>query len=93
MSLHDSILIGELVNCQRTDSILILPSQSQIINDYIKEGMEMVQEVDSILSTIKGNVAATKTILKAWEKNVMFDRKEGKVRPPPSEAGLRGNTK
>jgi len=53
--------------------------QSTVINDYIREGMEMVQEVDSILSTIKGNVAATRNILKAWEKNFMFDRKEGKV--------------
>jgi len=39
----------------------------------------MVQEVDTILSTIKGNVTATMNILKAWEKNFMFDRKEGKV--------------
>lgn len=27
----------------------------------------------------QGNVAATRTLLKAWEKNLMFDRKEGKV--------------
>ncbi|KAF5834390.1 hypothetical protein DUNSADRAFT_8976 [Dunaliella salina] len=53
------------------------PSNS--INDYIHEGDEMVQEVDSILSTIKGNVAATQNILKTMEKNVMFDRKEGKT--------------
>jgi dynein heavy chain len=42
--------------------------------------MEMVKEVDLILSTIKDNVKATQGLLKAWEKNLMFDRKEGKVR-------------
>lgn len=50
-----------------------------MINEYIRESMELVKEVDSILSTIKDNVTATRNILKAWEKNYMFDRKDGKV--------------
>jgi dynein heavy chain, axonemal len=41
--------------------------------------MEQVKEVDMILTTIKDNVKKTIEILKLWEKNLMFDRKEGKV--------------
>jgi hypothetical protein len=41
--------------------------------------MESVKDLDQVLSTIKDNVGATRTILKGWEKNLMFERKEGKV--------------
>ena len=55
--------------------------QSKDINEYIREGLEMVREVDATLSTIKDNVQATRSILQSWERNSMFERKEGKVRP------------
>lgn len=41
--------------------------------------MELVKEVESMLSTIKDNVKQTRQILKAWESNLMFDRREGRV--------------
>ena len=41
--------------------------------------MELVKDVDTILTTIKDNVKETVKILKAWEKNLMFERKEGKT--------------
>ncbi|KAL6747291.1 flagellar outer dynein arm heavy chain beta [Haematococcus lacustris] len=53
--------------------------KSESIDAYIRECMEMVRDVDTILSTIKDNVKATQNILRTWEKNLMFDRKEGKV--------------
>lgn len=53
--------------------------QSPEIDQYIKDGMVLVKEVDDVLTTIKDNVKATQAILKTWEKNLMFDRKEGKV--------------
>lgn len=41
--------------------------------------MIMVKEVESVLITIKENVQETRQILKNWEMNLMFDRKEGRV--------------
>lgn len=53
--------------------------KSDTIDAYIKECMEMVNDVDTILSTIKDNVKATKDLLDKWTKNLMFERKEGKT--------------
>eukprot|EP00798_Chlamydomonas_sp_ICE-L_P004667 gene4667-14864_t len=53
--------------------------RSESIKSYIDECMEMVQEVDMILSTIKDNVRATDALLTNWENNLMFDRKDGKT--------------
>ena len=41
--------------------------------------MEIVKDLDLILSTIKDNVKETAKILKSWEKNLMFERKEGRT--------------
>lgn len=41
--------------------------------------MAIVKEVESVLMTIKENVQETCQILKIWETNLMFDRKEGRV--------------
>ncbi len=60
-------------------------AQSDQIDSYIRECMEMVKDVDLILSTIKDNVTATQQLLKTWEKNLMFDRKEGKVSEAPTD--------
>jgi dynein heavy chain len=59
--------------------LLLLLLQSDSIDAYIREVMESVRDVDLVLSTIKDNVAATRALLKTWEKNLMFERKEGKV--------------
>ena len=53
--------------------------KSDSIDAYIRECMEMVKDVDLTLSTIKDNVKATEALLKNWEKNLMFERKEGKT--------------
>lgn len=39
----------------------------------------LLQDIDMILTTIKDNVKETAKILKSWEKNLMFERKEGKT--------------
>eukprot|EP00878_Enallax_costatus_P014708 GHUV01015385.1.p1 GENE.GHUV01015385.1~~GHUV01015385.1.p1 ORF type:complete len:890 (+),score=327.73 GHUV01015385.1:1824-4493(+) len=49
------------------------------IDTYIKETLEIVKELDGILTTIKDNVANTLDLLRTFERNLMFDRKEGKV--------------
>ncbi|PNW78281.1 hypothetical protein CHLRE_09g403800v5 [Chlamydomonas reinhardtii] len=49
------------------------------IDTYIKECMELVKDVDLVLNTIKDNVKATQGILAMWEKNLMFERKDGKT--------------
>ncbi|GAX83887.1 hypothetical protein CEUSTIGMA_g11312.t1, partial [Chlamydomonas eustigma] len=53
--------------------------RSEGIDVYIRESMELVKDVDMILTTIKDNVKETTKILKSWEKNLMFERKEGKT--------------
>lgn len=53
--------------------------RSDSIDQYIRESMELVKDVNEILTTIKDNVKNTMAILKTWEKNLMFERKEGKT--------------
>ena len=53
--------------------------KSDGIDSYVKETMDSVKDLDLILTTIKDNVKDTIKILKGWEKNLMFDRKEGKT--------------
>lgn len=45
------------------------------IDGYIRETLELVKELDGILTTIKDNVTNTLDILKTFERNLMFDRK------------------
>jgi dynein heavy chain len=53
--------------------------KSDGIDTYVKETMDLVKDLDLILTTIKDNVKETIKILKNWEKNLMFERKEGKT--------------
>lgn len=53
--------------------------KSESIDGYIRECMELVKDVDLVLTTIKDNVKATQTILALWEKNLMFERKDSKT--------------
>jgi predicted DNA-binding protein YlxM (UPF0122 family) len=53
--------------------------RSDSIDSYIRDCMELVKDIDLILTTIKDNVKKTQEILRLWEKNLMFDRKEGKL--------------
>ena len=57
----------------------VLSWNSHRIDDYIQEVLGQIRELDEVLSTIKGNVSKTKEILKRWEANPLFDRKDGKV--------------
>ena len=57
----------------------VLSWNSHRIDDYIQEVLGQIRELDGVLSTIKGNVGKTKDILKRWEANPLFDRKDGKV--------------
>jgi predicted DNA-binding protein YlxM (UPF0122 family) len=59
--------------------LLSIGVRAQGIDVYIRESMELVKDVDMILTTIKDNVKETAKILKSWEKNLMFERKEGKT--------------
>jgi hypothetical protein len=49
---------------------------------YIRDTLELVRDLDSILTTIKENVAQIMELLKTFESNHMFERKVGTV--PPS---------
>ena len=49
------------------------------IDEYIKEVMAAVKELNHIMDTIKGNVEKTQALLKEWEENPMIQRKEGKT--------------
>ncbi|CAD7696266.1 unnamed protein product [Ostreobium quekettii] len=69
----------DAVDAALKKGLQILTWNSPNIDDYIHEVMELVKEVESMLSTIKDNVKETKQILKTWETNLMFDRKEGRV--------------
>ena len=53
---------------------------SHKIEEYIAEVMGLLKELTQMLTTIKGNVKTTRTLLKKWSKQLMFDRKDGKVR-------------
>lgn len=55
---------------------------SHKIEEYIAEVMGLLKELTEMLTTIKGNVTTTHNLLKKWSKQLMFDRKEGKVYTP-----------
>lgn len=44
---------------------------------YIRDTLELVRDLDSVLTTIKDNVAHIQELLKTFEQNLMFDRKVG----------------
>lgn len=45
---------------------------------YIRETVELVRDLDSVLTTIKDNVVGIADLLKTFERNLMFDRKVSK---------------
>lgn len=45
------------------------------IDAYIKDTLDMVKDLDGVLTTIKDNVAKTVEILKGFERKLMFERK------------------
>jgi hypothetical protein len=49
------------------------------MEDYLFEAMQLVKEVDGVLKAIQDNVAKTRGILQHWQRDLMFDRKEGRV--------------
>jgi dynein heavy chain len=64
----------------------VLNWKADNIDGFIREALDLVREVDLILTTIKDNVKRTREILKLWERNLMFDRKEGKTCEPVRKA-------
>lgn len=42
---------------------------------YIRDTVELVRDLDSVLTTIKDNVSRIVELLKTFEHNLMFDRK------------------
>jgi hypothetical protein len=42
---------------------------------YIRDTLELVRDLDSVLTTIKDNVSSIQELLKTFEQNLMFDRK------------------
>lgn len=53
--------------------------KSSTIDTYIAQANEVCRDLDMILTTVKDNVKSTVSVLKVYEKNLMFDRKEGRV--------------
>jgi hypothetical protein len=49
---------------------------------YIRDTLELVRDLDSVLTTLKENVAQIMELLKMFESNHMFDRKV--ITAPPS---------
>ncbi|MEW5311809.1 MAG: hypothetical protein WDW38_003494 [Sanguina aurantia] len=68
----------DAVDVALKNSLESMSWRSDNIDAYIRDCMELVKDVDLVLSTVKDNVRATTALLKAWERNLMFDRKDGK---------------
>lgn len=49
------------------------------LDQYLAEATQMVKELDGLLAGIKAAVAASEAILQRWQRDVMFERKEGRV--------------
>lgn len=46
---------------------------------YIRDTLELVRDLDSVLTTLKENVAQIMELLKTFESNHMFDRKVSRI--------------
>ncbi|KAI8473051.1 MAG: flagellar outer dynein arm heavy chain beta [Monoraphidium minutum] len=53
--------------------------RSEGIEPFIRDALEAVRDLDSVLATLKDNVRRTQEVLRAFERSLMFERKEGKV--------------
>lgn len=65
-------------------TLLPLPLQvlnwnSHSVDDYLFEATQLVKDVDGMLKAIQDNVTKTRSILQQWQRDLMFDRKEGRV--------------
>jgi len=49
------------------------------LDTYLAEAGQLVRELDGLLSCIKGTVTQSQGILQQWQRDVMFERKEGRV--------------
>lgn len=61
--------------------------QSEGIDAYIKDSLELVRDLDGVLTTIKGNVAHIMELLNGFERTLMFERKVSVV-PGPAQTPL-----
>ena len=60
-------------------ALQVLNWNSHNMDDFLFEAMQLVKEVDGVLKAIQDNVAKTRAILAQWQKDLMFDRKDGRV--------------
>ena len=49
------------------------------LDAYLTEAGQLVRDLDGLLSCIKGTVAQAQGILQQWQRDVMFERREGRV--------------
>ena len=52
---------------------------SGILDAYLSEATQLVKELDSQLLCIKDAVGQSQGILQQWQRDAMFERKEGRV--------------
>ena len=52
---------------------------SGILDAYLSEATQLVKDLDSLLLCIKDAVGQSQGILQQWQRDVMFERKEGRV--------------
>lgn len=57
----------------------VLAWNSTDLDAYLTEAGRLVREVDGLLACIKGTVGQAQGILEQWQRDVMFERKEGRV--------------
>lgn len=60
------------------------------MDEFLGEASSLVTAVDGVLTSIKQNVAKTRTILASWQRDLIFERKEGRVYSSEElQAGMR----
>ena len=57
----------------------MLTWNSTDLDAYLAEAGRLVRDVDGLLACIKGTVGQAQGILQQWQRDVMFERKEGRV--------------
>jgi hypothetical protein len=49
--------------------------RSDGVDLYIKETLDLIKDLDGVLTTVKDNVNSTMDLMRTFERNLMFDRK------------------
>lgn len=75
---------AHLICCTKLETLNARPMQvltwnSNDLDDYVAEAIQLVKELDALLMYIKDAVGQTQGILQQWHHAVIFERKEGKT--------------